>query len=211
MQVPPDANSSSSRLKVAVALAPSIPGLLAFNLPPSPTLLNQCLAVALWGSVVWSLGAMSSTATAMQEARSLLAAAGVLVFGVLMSLAVGSLPAAIAVSTLLMLVVSALLVFAGSDLGRRADPTAAFSWFLLGMVGVGLLSAFIALIQVFAPELPDGQWIARSGMPGRAVGNLRQPNHLSSLLLWSYHRASWLCSSCADSDVGARRGALASC
>jgi hypothetical protein len=27
--------------------------------------------------------------------------------------------------------------------------------------------------------------IARSGLPGRAVGNLRQPNHLASLLLWS--------------------------
>jgi O-antigen ligase len=27
--------------------------------------------------------------------------------------------------------------------------------------------------------------VARSGLEGRAVGNLRQPNHLSSLLLWS--------------------------
>jgi len=41
------------------------------------------------------------------------------------------------------------------------------------------------MIQVFLPDLPDGDWIAHSGIPGRAVGNLRQPNHLSSVLLWS--------------------------
>ena len=29
-------------------------------------------------------------------------------------------------------------------------------------------------------------------MPGRATGNLRQPNHLSSLLLWSVVAAVWL-------------------
>ena len=40
-------------------------------------------------------------------------------------------------------------------------------------------------MQVFWPELADGDWIAVSGSPGRAVGNLRQPNHLSSLLLWA--------------------------
>jgi hypothetical protein len=47
------------------------------------------------------------------------------------------------------------------------------------------LNAVLGAVQVFAPQLPDGTWIARSGLAGRAVGNLRQPNHLSSLLLWS--------------------------
>jgi hypothetical protein len=40
-------------------------------------------------------------------------------------------------------------------------------------------------VQVFRPELADGAIIARSGLVGRAVGNLRQPNHLSTLALWS--------------------------
>ncbi len=48
-----------------------------------------------------------------------------------------------------------------------------------------MLNAGIGIVQVFAPALPDGDWIARSSLAGRAVGNLRQPNHLSSLLLWS--------------------------
>jgi O-antigen ligase len=45
---------------------------------------------------------------------------------------------------------------------------------------------------VFAPTLPDGDWVALSAIPGRATGNLRQPNHLSSLLLWSIVAAIWL-------------------
>ena len=49
----------------------------------------------------------------------------------------------------------------------------------------GVLSTAIGVVQVFAPEWADGNFIARTGLLGRAVGNLRQPNHLSSLLLWS--------------------------
>ena len=52
-------------------------------------------------------------------------------------------------------------------------------------VGVGVLHAAVALVQVFAPDLADGDWIAHSSVAGRAVGNLRQPNHLSSLMLWA--------------------------
>jgi hypothetical protein len=52
-------------------------------------------------------------------------------------------------------------------------------------VVAGVLNAGIGAVQVFAPGWPDGSWLARSGLTGRAVGNLRQPNHLSSLLLWS--------------------------
>ena len=53
------------------------------------------------------------------------------------------------------------------------------------MLIVGLLSVLVGVVQVFAPSLADGVWVARSGLEGRAVGNLRQPNHLSTLLLWS--------------------------
>ena len=49
----------------------------------------------------------------------------------------------------------------------------------------GMASAVTALVQVFAHSWPDGEWIAHSSVAGRAVGNLRQPNHLSSVLLWS--------------------------
>ena len=40
-----------ARLLAALLLSASVPTLLALNQPPSATLLNQCLAVALWGGV----------------------------------------------------------------------------------------------------------------------------------------------------------------
>ena len=62
------------------------------------------------------------------------------------------------------------------------DAFAAFCW---GWLVAGLANVAIGAMQVFAADWVDGNWIAHSGFPGRAVGNLRQPNHLSSLLLWS--------------------------
>ena len=53
-------------------------------------------------------------------------------------------------------------------------------------------SSAVGIVQVFAPEWPDGNWVARTRLPGRAVGNMRQPNHLSSLLLWAVVAALWL-------------------
>jgi O-antigen ligase len=80
------------------------------------------------------------------------------------------------------LVVAALIATAGSTL----RPTSPF-WpaFFAAWAFAGAASTTIGLIQIFAPAWADGEWIARSGLPGRAVGNLRQPNHLATLLLWS--------------------------
>lgn len=192
MHAPSNTNLPSNPLKAAFVLAVAMPSLLAFNLPPSPTLLNQCLGIALWGGVVWSLGAMRRPMAALRDAWAMVAAAAVLMFCVLMSFAVNALPAPIALSAFLVLSAAAMLAWAGCTVGHRVDSTAAFSWFLYGLVAAGLLSAIVASIQVFAPNLQDGQWIARSGMPGRAVGNLRQPNHLSSLLLLAVIAAAGL-------------------
>ena len=45
----------------ALFLAPLLPVVLAFNVPPSPTLLGQCLALACWGAVVLSIGAAGAS------------------------------------------------------------------------------------------------------------------------------------------------------
>lgn len=47
----------------------------------------------------------------------------------------------------------------------------------------GLCNTTVALVQYFAPQWADGVWIARANTPGRAFGNLRQPNLLGTLLL----------------------------
>lgn len=51
----------------------------------------------------------------------------------------------------------------------------------------GLLCAFIGILQVLAPQAlqgPLGTLIQPSHSEGRAVGHMRQPNHLATVLLW---------------------------
>ena len=41
--------------------------------------------------------------------------------------------------------------------------------FCLGWVVAGVLNAGVGIVQVFVPSWTDGDWIASSGLPGRAV------------------------------------------
>jgi hypothetical protein len=117
----------------------------------------------------------------------------VLVLAILMTEALWSwhagLPSSLALSAIAMMVCAGTVLWAaqarwpqdtapGRDGGPLLQPV------LAALLLAGVLSSVIALLQVFAPQWTDGEWIARSGLPGRAVGNLRQPNHLSTLILF---------------------------
>ncbi|MCB1998505.1 MAG: O-antigen ligase C-terminal domain-containing protein, partial [Rhodoferax sp.] len=167
---------------LAAALAATLPALLAYNPPPSPTFLNQALALALWG--VFAAFA-SGPWRAARPAWPLGLALGGVMLGVLWSWGPGALPASLALSALGLLAASAVMVVAGASARATSKAPALFAAFCWGWVIAGGASLAIAAVQVFAPAWPDGTWLARSGLPGRAVGNLRQPNHLSSLLMWS--------------------------
>ena len=177
------------RLLLAAAAAASGPSLLAFNVSPSPTFLNQALALALWGGFVAMVALVADgprpVRAALRDAALPLAALGLVAASVLWSWLPGALPSALALSAIGMLLATALLLLSGA--AARASPLAVpiFALFCAGWVVAGVLNAAIGALQVFAPGVPDGEWLARSGLAGRAVGNLRQPNHLSSLLLWS--------------------------
>ena len=80
---------------------------------------------------------------------------------------------------------------------RAGLGAGAFRVFCVALLAAAIASGAIGLLQVFAPQLADGDWIARTSLPGRAVGNMRQPNHLSSLLLWGVIASVWL----ADAGV----------
>lgn len=190
-------------LIAAAIAAAALPSLLAFNPPPSPTFLNQALAIAAWGVFAGMAGGRLRDA---RSAWTLLAALAAVAAAAAWSWGPGTLPASLALSALGMLAATVVMVAGGAAAGTangagslggarhaagnglaaaaptRDDVFAAFCW---GWVVAGALNAGIGALQVFAPGWPDGDWIARSGLPGRAVGNLRQPNHLSSLLLWA--------------------------
>jgi len=164
---------------VLAALWPSV---LAYNASPSPTFLNQALAFALWG--VW-VACTAGTRPGKQLGPLVLALA-MMLLATGGSWALVGLPATLALSAAGTLLAAGLAAAAGSSCQAQADSQeplfTAFAW---AWLAAGLVNVAIALIQVFAPSLPDGDWIAVSTIAGRAVGNLRQPNHLSSLLLWS--------------------------
>ncbi len=197
---PSVSGTKSSALWLAAAcLAVVFPTLLAFNLPPSPTFFNQAAAFVGWG--VWGL-LLSSTATAAVRPppigpaepghAALLAALAVMAVAAAVSPLWAALPWTLALSSLGTLAATMLVVMLGASLTRRGRGVAAFHAFCGALLVAGVLGAAIGGVQVFVPQWSDGQWIAAASDSGRAAGNLRQPNHLSSLLLWSLVALVWL-------------------
>ncbi|MBQ0943510.1 O-antigen ligase C-terminal domain-containing protein [Ideonella sp. 4Y16] len=168
----------SARPDLAMVFAVAVPPLLAYNVSPSATLLNQLLAFFGWGLVLLAVRARPTEA--WRRARWPLLALGLLVLSALVSMA-ASLPATLGLSSLALLLAAALVL--GAAAGVADDE--AFHAFASAMLLAGLASAAVGFVQVFAPAWADGSLIARTGFVGRAVGNLRQPNHLSSLLVWA--------------------------
>jgi O-antigen ligase len=185
--------ASQTALALAASFAAATPTLLAWNIAPSPTFLNQALAVALWGlfvvvGLVYApqvIRRSTNTRVTQPLIWRLQAAFAVLGLAALWSWWSGALPSTLALSALALLAAAAVAAAAGASPVSSPAGHQAFKWFCWGWLLAGLLNAGIAAVQVFAPEWADGRWIAITTMAGRAIGNLRQPNHLSSVLLWA--------------------------
>ena len=176
--------SSNSLIPPLAVAAASAPSLLAYNVAPSPTFLNQALAFGLWGAFV-AVSRPWGSPTQWGSTGPLLAALALLIVPGLLASVQQGLPASLALSTFGFLLATAVLVAGGTSVGGKSGAVDAFAVFCWAWLWAGVLNTLVAAVQVFTPDLPDGNWIAASGIVGRAVGNLRQPNHLSSLLLWS--------------------------
>jgi O-antigen ligase len=188
----PDSMRDFHWLAPSALVAAALPSLLAFNVAPSATFLNQALAVLCWGLLALATAhALPLNPEAGRRAlRAVVAPAAALLLTLLMAAAaawVGGLPRPLATSAAGILLAAAVLLAAGAwaaAAGRDRAPRI-FALFCLGWLLAGLLNSVIAAVQVFAPQWADGDWIARSTLAGRAIGNLRQPNHLCTLLLWA--------------------------
>lgn len=184
----------------AAAILAVVPAtLLAANLPPSATFLNQAAAVIGWGLfcavVSWRLMLAPSSGGGL---TALIAALGLLVAACGGSWALTGLPPSLALSAIGMLAAAGLVACVGAAAMAAGQGAAAFRALCIALVAAGLLSVAVGAVQVFAPQWADGEWIALSVQEGRAAGNLRQPNHLSSVLLWSLVAALWLAESAGD-------------
>ncbi len=178
--------SASGAWWLAALLAVALPPLLAFNLPPSSTFLNQAAALIGWS--LWLLllaGVLPRPARPGPGLAALLGAFAVIGLAALGSMAWAGLPGTLGLSALGLLAAAALTAWIAAALCSAGHGERAFEAFCGALVLAGALSTVVGLVQAFAPELADGFWVAATGAGGRAVGNLRQPNHLSSLLLWA--------------------------
>jgi O-antigen ligase len=170
------------------------PALLAANISPSATFFNQAFAIVGWGSflaaIVFSL--RTEKASVPRQSVPVVVALGLTCVGVLLSQLLQRLPSSLALPALGFLVLAACgLVVAAMSATREAGRKA-FEAMCLALVVAAVVNAVLAGVQVFAPDWAEGDWIARPGAQGRAGGNLRQPNHLSTLLLWAAAAVIWL-------------------
>lgn len=167
----------------ALGIAVALPPLLAYNQTPAATLYNQLLALGGWGLALCCWAGMGTGWRAGVKSPAALALALLLV-APMTSTVWRHLPLSLALGATAILGAGlAVLLLAQSLSGAAREQAAeALCW---GLLATGLASVGIGVVQVFAPHWPDGTWIARSGIAGRAVGNLRQPNHLASLMMWA--------------------------
>jgi hypothetical protein len=184
-------------LAIAFVAAAALPVMLAYGLGPSATALRQLLAVGLWGLVVGAVALLPAGSPANRAAGAprhpagwtplLDAAALPLAVAVcaMASWVLHPLPMSLALTTLALLLAAAAAAAAGTWTARRADATQVFGAWGAAWAMTGLACSVVAFFQVFAPPAADSWWLARSGLTGRAVGNLRQPNHLATVLLWA--------------------------
>lgn len=196
---------------LAGAAAMAVPTLLAYNLPPSPTFLNQALAYFGWGLLLalvvpqWGLARHTPGPGHGRSVGAVIPALAVMAataLGAAASMVGGHLPASLGLSALLALAAAAVVMCGGAAARHPAQSVVVFGAVAFGAWLAGVLNALIAALQVGVPSLADGAWLAASGVPGRAVGNLRQPNHLAAVMLcacvatvalcdWGRLRARW--------------------
>lgn len=182
----PDASASApvrptSSTTVAAWLAGCLPFVAAVSWTPSATMVNQILAVGLWG--LWL--ALAAPRADPRASGPVLAALWLVALAALATPVFGSLPFSIGFSNAALVLAAVAMAAAGAGLARQDLTRLRSGWLAVceGLLAGGVLSAVVGLLQVHAPQLADGPLLAASSLDGIAVGNLRQPNHLCSVLL----------------------------
>jgi O-antigen ligase len=194
----PGANLPLQHTWPLALLAVGLPTAWPFHQSPSITFYNQLLAVLGWG--LWTLalawtGRKAVPQKAPQHSVGMTAASITLwlVAGSALGSAwSGGLPWGLALMAS-GLALSAWWVLQSAWHAAHRWPVASVMDVLaLALAGAGVLGVALGIVQIFIPSLADGDFIARSVTAGRAVGNLRQPNHLSTLLVMAICGSVWL-------------------
>ena len=149
----PGNDARAAVMRAAACIAIGLPALLAFNLPPSATFLNQAAALGGWGLFMLVVAVMPGDdrwhrRMASFGLKALLGAIAILVGMALLSPWMAALPSGLALSSAGLLG-AAMVVAAISAAARqqRGLGTAAFEAFCVALVATGVLSLALALVQ----------------------------------------------------------------
>ncbi len=171
-----------------------IPMCLGFSVPPIPSLFNEVLALLLWGGLMVALGSSAGRRHRVVGAEAYTAALILLILAAWLPPLRFHVPVGYAAMTTCLLVSSMLLLQLGIRTtlsGHLPNVVLGFCW---GLLVLGVFNVLAATVQVFYPAWADGQLIPLLRVPGRAIGTIRQSNHLAILLLWALLAWAYLCS-----------------
>jgi O-antigen ligase len=176
---------------LAALAAVALPMLLAPSISPTSTFFNQLCAFA--GMALW-LGVWVSRSISMPVQRLPRPLLGLLMLLAMLALAQGltEAPFGQRLAPIGTLLLGAALALAAGVSAQAGRDDALGPGLLIALLVAGLASVVVSLVQVFAPGWADGLLVAVPTTPGRAIGNMRQPNQLSTLLLWACAAAVWL-------------------
>jgi len=180
-------------------LALVAPTLIAAHDPPSVTFYNQACAALGWGLWLAWVGHACARLPAERSAGSSPGRLGLIAMSVVLGIVaaqallagtLGPIPLGLGLMGGGMALGALLALHGGWRSGLRGDLVPAL--FFGALASAGGLGLLLSVVQVFWPSAADGMLVAVPTMAGRAVGNLRQPNHLSTLLVFACAAAAWL-------------------
>lgn len=193
-------NPLSIGLILPAVLAVTAPLLLAPSVSPTSTFLNQLVAFA--GCCFWLLTWAGSLTRSSQPAKppgagwAAVPGASRLMVAVLLVLAllqgVSFAPLGQRWVPVVSMLLAAALAAAAGGAALRGDDASFWRPLMVALLLAGGLSVAVSVVQVFVPGWTDGVLVAFPTAPGRAIGNMRQPNQLSTLLMWACAAAVWL-------------------
>jgi O-antigen ligase len=169
---------------IAFCITAATPFIVGIDWPPITGTLQQIVAYGVWGFalLIGGLAVATRSNPEIEWRLFLYCLAAIATYA-----AWSSVHFAQSLDTAIIAMAAILCGGGAFFLGRqlisdfRLQP--ALKLFFVGLVVAGLLNTGFCVIQVLSPAWVDNFWIAAGSLPGRANGNLRQPNHLAHLQL----------------------------
>ena len=176
-------------------LALALPLLLPLSTVPDAVLSHQLAAVAAWG--LWLLLSAAGPAPVGSSPGVTLT----VLLGLLAAMAWQAqqpAQAAVLLAAALVLWATARQAAAAPEAARELARPMARAWTVAGLGCV-----LVAGVQMLSPEGGLGGLVSPGTTPGRAVGNMRQPNHLATALLCAMVWTVWWMAEAWHATVGA--------